>query len=239
MDCNYTNNDEITAPKSPLGDLGVKIYALFDLDGVVIDTEPQYGIIWRTIGKKYCPDIEGLENLIKGTVMPDILSTYFSHLPEEEISQLVEMHDEFERNMTYPEIPGAIAFIRLLKEAGIPTGLVTSSGDEKVIAVSKQYHLDELFDTIVTAQRITEGKPNPMCYLLAAEDLGANPSDCFVFEDSFAGIQAGMAAGMKVIGLSTTNPKEAIQDKVLHVISDFQKFTLEKLGVKNQNYARK
>ena len=227
---NYTNNDNIATPKSPLGDLGVKkICALFDLDGVVIDTESQYGIIWKIIGKKYRPDIEGLENLIKGTVMPDILSAYFSHLPEEEISQLVEMHDEFERNMTYPEIPGAIAFIRLLKEAGIPTGLVTSSGEEKVIAVSKQYHLDELFDTVVTAQRITEGKPNPMCYLLAAEDLGANPSDCFVFEDSFAGIQAGAAARMKVIGLSTTNPKEAIQNKVLHVIPDFQEFTIEKL----------
>ena len=210
-----------------------KIYALFDLDGVVIDTEPQYGIIWKTIGKKYRPDIEGLENLIKGTIMPNILNTYFSHLSEEEISQLVKMHDEGERNMTYPEIPGAIAFIRSLKKAGIPTGLVTSSGNEKVIAVSKQYHLDKLFDTVVTAERITEGKPNPMCYLLAAKDLGANPSDCFVFEDSFAGIQAGAAAGMKVIGLSTTNPKEAIQDKVIQVIPDFQEFTLEKLQSHN------
>ena len=210
-----------------------KIYVLFDLDGVVIDTEPQYEIIWKVIGEKYRPDIKGLENIIKGTIMPDILSAYFSHLSEEEISRLIEMHDEFERNMTYPEIPGAISFIRSLKNAGIPTGLVTSSGDEKVMAVSKQYHFDELFDTVVTAQRIKEGKPNPMCYLLAAEDLGANPSDCFVFEDSFAGIQAGAAAGMKVIGLSTTNPKESLQDKVIQVIPDFRGFTPEKLSAYN------
>ena len=211
-----------------------KIYALFDLDGVVIDTEPQYEIIWKAIGEKYRPDIEnieGLEHTVKGTILPDILSAYFSHLSEEELSQLIEMHDEFERNMTYPEVPGAIAFIRSLKKAGIPTGLVTSSGDEKVTAVSEQYHFDELFDTVVTAQRITEGKPNPMCYLLAAEDLGAKASDCFVFEDSFAGIQAGAAAGMKVIGLSTTNPEEAIRDKVFQVIPDFRGFTPKKLLV--------
>ncbi len=203
-----------------------KIYALFDLDGVIIDTEPQYDVFWKAIGKKYRPDIERLEVLIKGTTTPNILKTYFSHLSEEETSRLVKMHDEFELSMDYPEIPGAIAFIRSLREAGIPTGLVTSSGNEKVMAVSAQYHFSELFDTVVTAQRITEGKPNPMCYLLAAKDLGADPSDCFVFEDSFAGIQAGTAAGMKVIGLSTTNPEETIKNKVLQVIPDFQGFTI-------------
>ncbi|MDR0231224.1 MAG: HAD family phosphatase [Dysgonamonadaceae bacterium] len=206
-----------------------KIYALFDLDGVIIDTEPQYDVFWSAIGKKYRPDIERLETLIKGTTTPNILNNYFSHLSEEETSLLVKMYGEFELSMDYPEVPGAIAFIRLLKEVGIPTGLVTSSGVEKVAVVAEQYHFNELFDTIVTAGRITEGKPNPMCYLLAAKDLGADPSDCFVFEDSFAGIQSGTAAGMKVIGLSTTNPKETIQDKVVLAIPDFQGFTLEEL----------
>jgi len=206
-----------------------KTYALFDLDGVIIDTEPQYDVFWSAIGKKYRPDVKRLETLIKGTTTPNILKNYFSHLSEEETSLLVKMYEEFELSMDYPEVPGAIAFIRSLKEAGIPTGLVTSSGAEKVAVVAEQYHFDELFDTIVTAGRITEGKPNPMCYLLAAKDLGADPSDCFVFEDSFAGIQSGTAAGMKVIGLSTTNPKETIQDKVVLAIPDFQGFTLEEL----------
>lgn len=206
-----------------------KIYALFDLDGVIIDTEPQYDVFWKAIGEKYRPDIERLELLIKGTTTPAILKTYFSHLSEEETSLLVKMYNEFELSMDYPEIPGAVAFIRSLREAGIPTGLVTSSGDEKVTAVSAQYHFHELFDTVVTAQRIIEGKPDPMCYLLAAKDLGADPSACFVFEDSFAGIQAGIVAGMKVIGLSTTNPEETIKNKVLQVIPDFQKFTIERL----------
>ncbi|MCL2650224.1 MAG: HAD family phosphatase [Candidatus Azobacteroides sp.] len=206
-----------------------KIYALFDMDGVIIDTEPQYDIHWKAIGKKYRPDIEGFEKIIKGTILPDILNRYFSHLSEEEIASLKQIHDEFERNMSYPEIPGAVAFVRSLREAGIPTGLVTSSGEEKVSSVDKAYHLNKLFDTVVTAQRIKEGKPDPMCYLLAAEDLGANPSDCVVFEDSFAGIQSGIAAGMKVIGLSTTNARESLLDKVYEVIPDFSNYTLNDL----------
>ena len=206
-----------------------KICALFDMDGVVIDTEPQYDIIWRAIGKKYLPEIEGFEKIIKGTTMPDILSNHFSHLSEDELQNLVCMHDEFERKMTYPEIPNVVSFIQSLKKAGISTGLVTSSGEDKVTAVSEKFHFDTLFDTIVTARHISEGKPNPMCYLLAAQNLGINPSNCFVFEDSFAGIKAGTAAGMKVIGLSTTNSKESLQDKALMVIPDFSNFSISQL----------
>ena len=209
------------------------LYALFDMDGVVIDTESQYDIIWRAIGKKYLPEIDGFEKMIKGTIMLNILSKCFSHLSEDELQNLIRMHDEFERNMTYPEIPGAISFIQSLRKAGIPTGLVTSSGEEKVMAVSEKFHFDTLFDTVVSAQRISEGKPNPMCYLLAAQDLGANPSNCFVFEDSFAGIQAGTSAGMKVIGLSTTNSKESLQDKTLMVIPDFRNFSISQLATHN------
>ena len=74
---------------------------------------------------------------------------------------------------------------------------------------------------MVTADRITAGKPDPMCYLLAARDLQVKPGECVVFEDSFSGIQAGTAAGMRVIGVATTNPEKAICDKVSAVIPDF------------------
>ena len=66
-----------------------------------------------------------------------------------------------------------------------------------------------------------------MCYLLAAKDLNVSPADCIVFEDSFAGIQAGTSAGMRVIGLTTTNPKESLKDKVYEVIPNFEKITFE------------
>ena len=67
----------------------------------------------------------------------------------------------------------------------------------------------------MSADRITKGKPDPMCYLLAASDLHVSPSDSLVFEDSFAGIQAGTNAGMRVIGLSTTNSEESLKEQSL------------------------
>ncbi len=204
-------------------------FVLFDLDGVIIDSEPQYDIFWREVGRAYQPGIENFEKKIKGTTLPTILNSYFSHFPEEVRSGIVRRIRDFEQEMVYAEVPGALRFIRILKEAGLRIGLVTSSEDLKLRRVFEQMQFDGLFDTVVSADRITQGKPHPMCYLLAAKDLGADPSACFVFEDSFAGIASGTAAGMKVIGLSTTHPAASICDKVLRVIPDFNHFALTDL----------
>ena len=79
----------------------------------------------------------------------------------------------------------------------------------------------ELFERVITADKITRSKPDPECYLLAARELQMEVDVCCVFEDSFSGIEAGRRAGMKVVGLATTNPREKIQDKVDGVLSDF------------------
>jgi HAD superfamily hydrolase (TIGR01509 family) len=201
-----------------------KITALFDLDGVIIDTEPQYDIFWRKASIDYQSGIENLEQVIKGTTLPVILSKYFAHLSENEREELETNLHAFEMQMEVIPIPGALEFLDKLKEAGIKTGLVTSSDDEKLNMVFTALPLKAYFDTLVTADRVTRGKPDPMCYLLAAKDLGVHPENCCVFEDSFNGIAAAKAAGMKVIGLSTTNPAESIRDKVEQVIPDFFNF---------------
>lgn len=89
--------------------------------------------------------------------------------------------------------------------------------------------LKEWFDTIVTADKITHSKPHPECYLLAAEELGVSPDECWVFEDSFSGLEAGRSAGMTVVGLATTNPSGAIQDKADIIIPNFTGLTYERL----------
>lgn len=205
------------------------ICVLFDMDGVMIDTEPQYDVFWKHAGDKYNTGIANFEKVIKGTTLPNILKKYFSHLPQEELNNLSDSLDKFEANMNFEEIPGSVKFVKELKAKGIKVGLVTSSTDTKLIAVNKAKQFDQLFDTVVSAARVTEGKPNPRCFLLAAEDLGVTPKDCIVFEDSFAGIEAGIAAGMKVIGLATTNPEESLKDKCCMVIPDFKNFSVEDL----------
>jgi HAD superfamily hydrolase (TIGR01509 family) len=199
---------------------------LFDLDGVIIDTEPQYDIFWKKTAEKYKLGIENFEKIIKGTVLPHILFRYFSHLSEAEQQEIAAANQAFELEMDITPVPGALSFLKNTKEAGILTGLVTSSDDRKIEYVFSKLPIRPYFDTIVSADRITRGKPDPMCYLLAAQDLGISPESCCVFEDSFNGIQSGNAAGMKVIGLSTTNSPDSIRPAVWEVIPDFCSFSV-------------
>ena len=86
-----------------------------------------------------------------------------------------------------------------------------------------------LVDRILTAELFTCSKPHPECFLLGAEILGVPIENCIVFEDSFHGLEAGNRAGMKVIGLATTNPTPVIEDKADLVIPDFVDFNYEKM----------
>ena len=206
--------------------------ALFDFDGVVADTEPLYDIFWEEIAEKYHIEIPNFAAKIKGTTLQGIFSTYFAGYPTEETDQIALASADYELRMHFPEIPGAVAFLRLLKERGMKVGLVTSSSAAKMRVALREMKIESLFDTVVTADRITKGKPDPMCYLLAAEEVCSAAEECVVFEDSFSGIQAGIAAQMRVIGLSTTNPADAIRNKVYAVVPDFRQpaLVLEKMN---------
>ena len=195
--------------------------ALFDMDGVVLDTEGQYDNFWREQGKCFHPDMPEFHKVIKGQTTELILKNYFEG--DVALQQQVSRElDEFERWMNFPYFPGVEQFIRTLQKHGVRTALVTSSNNKKMAYVLRVHpEFAELFECMITADKITRSKPDPECYLLAARELQIEPDDCCVFEDSFSGIEAGQRAGMKVVGLATTNPREKIQDKVDRVLSDF------------------
>ena len=181
--------------------------ALFDMDGVVLDTEGQYDNFWREQGKRYHPDMPEFHKVIKGQTTELILKNYFEG--DVALQQQVSRElDEFERWMNFPYFPGVEQFIRTLQKHGVRTALVTSSNNKKMAYVLRVHpEFAELFECMITADKITRSKPDPECYLLAARELQIEPDDCCVFEDSFSGIEAGQRAGMKVVGLATTNPR--------------------------------
>lgn len=195
---------------------------LFDFDGVVADTEPLYDRFWDGMAKDCHIDIPHFSSLIKGTTLPSIFATYFSNYSPEELQRIASAITEYESRMSFPEVPGAINFLHRLKREGYKIGLVTSSSAEKMEMALRKMELENVFDVLVTADRISRGKPDPMCYLLAAEELDASPSACVAFEDSLSGIQAGSRAGMRVIGVATTLPADKIRDAVYAVIPDFR-----------------
>lgn len=202
--------------------------ALFDLDGVVFDTEPQYTEFWGSQCREFHPEHPGLENEIKGQTLTQIFDRYFSGALEEKRELITRRLDEFEANMHFDYVMGIEYFIDSLHQHGVKTAVVTSSNRLKMEAVyKKRPEMEQLFDAILTAEDFAESKPSPDCYLKGAQRFGATPQECIVFEDSFNGLRSGCAANMVVVGLSTTNSPESIAPLSDIVIADYQGFTYE------------
>jgi beta-phosphoglucomutase-like phosphatase (HAD superfamily) len=87
----------------------------------------------------------------------------------------------------------------------------------------------ELFDAILTSEDFSESKPSPDCYLKGAARFGVEPGECVVLEDSFNGLKSGRAAGMFVVGLTTTNKREDIESLSDVQIADYEGFTYDAL----------
>ena len=171
---------------------------LFDFDGVIADTETQYTEFWNRIGREYLGQ-EEFGHTIKGQTLVQIFGKYFEGMDREQ-EEIVPQLNEFEANMSYDYIPGAQAFMKELKAAGIPMAIVTSSNDIKMSNAYKAHpELLELVDKVLTSEHFSKSKPDPECFLKGMEFLGGTPEETVVFEDSFHGIAAGRAAGAKVI----------------------------------------
>ena len=196
--------------------------ALFDLDGVVFDTEPQYSIFWGAQCREFHPEIPGLENKIKGQTLVQIYDAWFSGPLEGQQAVITARLDDFERQMSYDYIEGFEVYIRSLRQQGVKTAVVTSSNQPKMEAVyAKRPEFKTLFDAILTSEDFERSKPDPDCYLKAAQRFGIDAKDCVVFEDSFNGLKSGRAAGMYVVGLATTNTAGDIKSLCDKVIDNF------------------
>ena len=196
--------------------------ALFDLDGVVFDTEPQYSVFWGAQCREFHPEHPGLEHEIKGQTLVQIYDAWFSGELTEKQSLITERLNQFEQQMDYQYVAGFEDFIKSLRRQGVKTAVVTSSNQPKMQAVyNSRPEFRGLFDAILTSEDFERSKPDPDCYLKAAERFDVEPKDCVVFEDSFNGLKSGRAAGMYVVGLATTNSADAIKPLCDEVINEF------------------
>jgi HAD superfamily hydrolase (TIGR01509 family) len=203
--------------------------ALFDFDGVLMDTETQYSRFWDETGRKYL-NIEGFGSVIKGQTLKQIFGKHFAAFSERELRTIEDSLNEYESQMSYEFIPGAREFLLELKNAGVPTAIVTSSNDMKMSQVYRVHpQLHTMVDAILTSEHFSKSKPDPECFVKGIETLGGSPGATVVFEDSIHGITAGRGAGAYVVGLATTNKKEVIEPLCDMVIDDFSDFSLKDL----------
>lgn len=202
---------------------------LFDMDGVVANTEVQYDIFLQSFIEEYNLP-ETFLSEVKGVRWPDIIKRYFKNSSEVEIQKILDKVYEFEANdLIYENIPGVVPFINKLKLNNYKLGLVTSSLKPKTEIALRKMNLENVFDVVITGSDVKKGKPDPECYLLGAKKLNSLPSECIVFEDSFAGIEAGLKAGMEVVALSTTNSEISLKEKVKKVYPNFIHLPIEDL----------
>ena len=205
----------------------LKCAVLFDLDGVLLDSEGQYSIFWEQMDHEYPTGIQQFASFIKGFHLARILN-YFEN--EDVRQQVLDKLLEFERHMNYEFFPGALEFVKELRSAGIPMAIVTSSDHKKMQALYSQYpEFPTLFDKIVTGDMVTKAKPDPDCFLMGARQLGVDIKDCIVFEDSRNGLIAGSESGALVIGISTTLDRDTVGQLSDLTLNAVEELTVERM----------
>ena len=190
---------------------------LFDYDGVLVNSMPFHVKAWQSVFTDFEIAIKPEEVLLReGARSIELAREIFAdrslEISELELKKFVDKKQQIYRKITEAKIEnGTEAFLKNLRKQGKLIGLVTGTVRLN-IEHSHSSEFIALFDTIVTADDIKNGKPNPECYLNAARELTISPNNCLAVENAPLGIQAAKNAGMQVAALMTTLDKAILPD---------------------------
>jgi HAD superfamily hydrolase (TIGR01509 family) len=189
---------------------------LFDMDGVVIDNLPYHVDAWLLYCERHGIPLtrEIFYKDLNGLNSKDTFEWLLKReISKEEIIEMEEEKEEIYRGFYRPFLspaPGLIDFLALLKSNGIKTALGTSAGPGNIDFILDGLGIRAEFDAVIGGAEVTKGKPDPEIYVRAAGLVHASPEDCWVIEDSLQGIEAGLSAGMKVVGMTTSHSSEEL-----------------------------
>lgn len=191
--------------------------ALFDWDGVIVDSSRQHEASWDLLaqekGYPIAPDsfLRGF-GMKNDRVITDVLG--WTRDPEEieDLSNRKEvLYREIVRTNGISPLPGVASFLKTLKKLSIPRAIASSTPRLNITTVLEIIGLTDYFDSIIAAEDVSQGKPHPEVFLKAAQSLDFPPAHCVVFEDAHVGIQAAKAAKMKVVAVTTTHHSESLE----------------------------
>lgn len=199
---------------------------LFDLDGVVVDSNGLHVESWKEVARRHgftCPDPEhiGKCGLRTRAVIRDLLRWPVSDEEADGIGfEKEELYREWIRRDGIRPIPGVLEFLSEARRLGIRCAVGSSAPRENVDLCLQALRLEGVFSATVSGADVRRGKPAPDIFLMAAERIGISPRNCLVFEDAPAGIAAAHAAGMRVVALLTSHRREELADADV-LASDF------------------
>jgi len=208
----------------------MKIGAIFDWDGIIIDSSGFHEKSWDLLAAEegfqlppgHFQKSFGMKNEY---IIPKILHWSYD---QREINRLAHRKEELYRTMLSTEsigtLPGVVSFLEVLRDLQIPCAIGSSTLRMNIQAVLEKLDLGKYFETEVCAEDVAEGKPNPQVFLLAAERIRCDPRNCVVFEDAPAGIAAAHNGGMKAIGIASTRPASMLREADI-VVRSFDDLT--------------
>lgn len=185
--------------------------ALFDWDGVVIDSSDQHERSWEMLAEEISKPLPhdhftrgfGMKNQV---IIPKILE--WTDSPDEIHSYSLRkeaLYREIIAREGITALPGVATLLHMLKEHGVPCAVGSSTHRKNIDVIFDAIGVRDYFSAVVTAEDVSHGKPDPDVFLKSAEKIGVAPQNCVVFEGAHVGIEAGLAAGSKVIAVATTN----------------------------------
>lgn len=203
---------------------------IFDMDGVLVDSNPTHKIALKQFCKKHGYDLSetDLREKIYGRTNRDWLLNLFGNLNEETIRAYAEEKEALFRELYVDIKPldGLHSFLKKLDANGIPLAIATSAPRANVDFTISKTGITHFFPIILDDSFVTKGKPDPQIYLKSAAALGMPPGQCVVFEDSLSGVMAAKRAGCKVVGVTTTHTREELTETDLN-IDNFEFLTPE------------
>ena len=190
---------------------------LFDLDGVIVDTAVFHFQAWRRLAQKLGGDFTEEQNeQLKGVSRVDSLKKIIewtgATVSDEEFQTLMVEKNEWYLELVQglgPQdaLPGALDFLQTAYDQGIKIALGSASKNAPMIL--EKLGITPLFTAIIDGNNVVNGKPHPEVFLKGAEALGLEPSECVVFEDSIAGVQAAKTGGMSSVGIGDAETLQA------------------------------
>jgi HAD superfamily hydrolase (TIGR01509 family) len=203
------------------------IALIFDMDGVIIDSNPIHTVAWKRYLARFDRDIPDLEQRMYGRRNDEIVREFFGpSLTAAEVTRHGAEKERLYRELMTLEVkdrlvPGVVEFIR--SAAGIPLALATNAEPANVSFVLEAAGIADNFHAVIDGHQVEFAKPHPEIYLKAAELLLTPPENCIVFEDSYAGTEAARRAGARVVGVTTSHAAFPDAD---FAIRDFQDLEL-------------
>lgn len=177
--------------------------AIFDMDGLLFDTEKIFQQIWNEIAeergihlpKDFLKAISGTN----GKTMCSVIESYYGVSDGKQIQNDCMTRMRKKLDICVPKKVGVDEILQFFKERNIHIVLASSSDKSQIEKNLESAGIRSYFEKIVSGTQVEKGKPEPDIFLLAAEQIGCKPEECYVFEDSFNGIKAGYKAGCRAI----------------------------------------